>query len=124
MLVLSGSCARRRSFGVARDPAKYPQDTPQEALSSAIRALEAGDGRYFVAHLVDLSDAPDDVDQEEFERLSLGFEPGEPEDTLKVFREALERGRFHVSGNTATCELEGAQEIRFARRRGRWLVRN
>jgi hypothetical protein len=42
--------------GPALDAAKYPQDTPQNAANSIIKAIDANDLEYWVAHLVTPAD--------------------------------------------------------------------
>jgi hypothetical protein len=57
-LVLAPAADR---YGVAEDAKGYPQTTPKEALASVLKAIDAKDFHYLVAHLADPSFVDDRV---------------------------------------------------------------
>jgi len=52
----AGEGAAETSKTPQLDAAKYPQDTPQKALGSLVKALEARDLSYWIAHLITPAD--------------------------------------------------------------------
>lgn len=51
-LALAAASAGLAAEGPALDAAKYPQETPQQALRSLIKALEARDFSYWISFLI------------------------------------------------------------------------
>lgn len=53
LIVLHAVAAPSARYGVELNVKKYPQGTPKAALASVLKAIEAKDFRYLVAHLAD-----------------------------------------------------------------------
>ena len=49
------SDALRTRYGILVNTNEFPQQTPQQAIRSVIRATEMGETKYLLAHLIDPS---------------------------------------------------------------------
>jgi hypothetical protein len=114
-------------YGVAPDPATFPQKTPQQALASVLKAVEARRVDYLAAQLAD----PDWVD-ERVKRLYDGDFAQQVEETrikldapaVKLLGRFLKVGDWSLDGDRATARLKDVPDrvVRLRRLGDRWYV--
>ncbi|MFQ3648906.1 MAG: hypothetical protein SNJ75_01130 [Gemmataceae bacterium] len=124
LLILLPSAER---YGVAEDATGYPQKTPQEALNSVLKAIEAKDFRYLVAHLAEPSFVDDRV-----KRVYGGRFEEQVEDTrtrmdalvIKQFSRLAKEGKMEVGKIAAIIRSEDYPDrmIRLVPRDGKWYL--
>ena len=115
--------------GVPADLRTYPQGTPQEALTSALKAADAGRFDYLAAQLAD----PRFID-ERVRRLYGGHFEQQVEDTrdrldpgtVKLLRRFLSEGTWTTEKDQAFVALKDVPERGVYLRRvdGRWYLEN
>jgi hypothetical protein len=117
-------------FDVRADLENYPQKTPKEAFTSAIKAIERKRFDYLVAHVID----PAWVDARLRDTAStfanvvadvgryLGEEPG----VLREFRRFLSEGEFQEAGETTVVRLKDVKDRQvYLKKVGeRWFLEN
>ena len=119
-----------KRYGLAADPATYPQATPREALDSALKAIDDKRIDYLLAQLTD----PQFVDGRvqgnggHFEDLvkettaKLAAAPG----TVKQLRRFLKEGEWKVGDASATVLLKDVDDraVHLRKIGGRWFLEN
>jgi hypothetical protein len=119
-----------KRFDQALDLKKYPQDTPKNAATSFIKAIEHKDIEYLLAQLAE----PTFVDQRvkdnggKFEVLvqeakaKLADDPA----ALKLLQRLAKEGDWKIEGDRAILSLEGApdRQVLLVKRKDRWFVEN
>jgi hypothetical protein len=115
-------------FGIETDLEVYPQDTPQAALASVLKAIDARRFGYLAAQLSD----PELVDKrvhelgdkfEAYVKLVTDRLTDDPQAVRQLRRFASE-GEFNVSGDSATVshkEIKGRQ-VFLKKTGGRWFL--
>jgi hypothetical protein len=117
LLSAVGACAQKdkgkdtpaKRFAIEADLETYPQDTPQEALDSVIKAIEAKKIDYLLAQLAD----PDWVDGrvknhgsfEDLVKDSTDYLAKDP--ALVKQLKLLRKGTWDVKGTRATASFKG-----------------
>jgi len=124
LMVLLPSAER---YGVAEDSMKYPQKTPQQALASVLKAIEAKDYRYLLAHLTEPSFVEDRV-----KRVYGGQFDEQVEDTrarldalvIKQFTRIATQGKMEVGKIAAIVRSDDYPDriIRLVPRDGKWYL--
>jgi hypothetical protein len=123
-LVLAPAADR---YGVAEDAKAYPQTTPKEALASVLKAIDAKDYHYLVAHLADPAFVDDRV-----KRVYAGRFDEQVEDTrarldaliVKQLTRLSKEGKWAIDPTAAEVRSEDVPG-RFARlvlKDGRWYL--
>jgi hypothetical protein len=119
-----------KRYGLAADPANYPQATPKEALASALKAIDDKRIDYLLAQLTD----PQFVDGRvqgnggHFEDLvkettaKLAAAPG----TVKQLRRFLKEGEWKADDASATVRLKDVDDraVHLRKAEGRWFLEN
>jgi hypothetical protein len=126
-----GDLAKR--YGINADLTYYPQDKPQTALQSVLKAIERKRIDYLLAHLADPRFVDDRVTSyggsaAGFEELvrettrKLIDEPG----TVKELQRFLKEGEWEEGEGTASARLKDVRDRRvFLRKVGaRWFLEN
>jgi hypothetical protein len=119
-----------RRYGIDLDLKSYPQSSPQETLSSVLKAIENKRVDYLLAYLAD----PEFVDRRvkesggKFEDLvketqaKLVDDPG----PAKLFRRFLKDGAWEIGPTDATASHKEVKDrvILFHKMDGRWFLKN
>src|SRR3954454_11870900 len=97
-------------YGVAPDPAAYPQKTPQEALASVAKAAEEKRFDYLVAQLADPAFIDDRVRRvfggrfdQQVEDTRLKLDPA----AVKLLRRFLKDAGWEVEGGRGSARATG-----------------
>ncbi len=117
-----------KRYGIEVDLLEYPQATPQEALRSVIKAIDAGRINYLLAQLAD----PDWVDQR-VKQLHQGKFDEMVEETranfaydktsLKELRRFAEAGKWDITDSKATAQVKDVRDRVYMRKlEGRWFL--
>ncbi len=113
-------------YGVRADVARYPQTKPQENLRSVVKAIEADDVTYLLAHLV----WPAEVDKQfsgDRDRLVKLASRSMPEKSRKL-ADALARhlsaGKWTIGPHTARSQTDGLPDVTLSRLADRWFMHN
>jgi hypothetical protein len=119
--------AKTARYGIAPDLAAYPQGTPQEALASVVKAIEAKRFDYLVAQLAD----PVYVD-DRIQRLHGGRFDDQVEDTrnrldaaaLMLLRRFSKDGAWQAEKQHAIVMLKDVSDnvVSFRLIAGRWFL--
>ena len=117
-----------KRYGIEVDLLEYPQTTPQDALRSVFKAIDAGRIDYLAAHLAD----PDWVDQRvkqvhegKFDRLVEEIRDKFANDkiSLKELRRFLEEGQWDITDTRATAQMKDVKDRVYMRKLdGRWFL--
>ena len=116
-------------YGVALDAAGFAQGTPQQALASVVKAIEAKRVDYLLAHLADPTfvDGRVKVTGGDFRGLlaettdRLVNDPG----ALKLLRRARDEGQWSVDGAEGSVRLKDeTRVVRFRKVGERWFMEN
>jgi hypothetical protein len=103
-------------FGIPANPDKYPQNKPDVALSSAVKAVELGKIDYLLAHLVD----PVFVDKHVQEyRGQINRDLKEQARTLLAFERFVDETRDHFRSDPGILK-----ELSQFARAGKWDVKD
>lgn len=117
-----------KRYGIEVDLLEYPQATPQEALRSVLKAIDAGRINYLLAQLAD----PDWVDQR-VKQLHQGKFDDMVEETraklandktsLKELRRFAEEGQWDITDTKATAQVKDVKDRVYMRKlEGRWFL--
>jgi len=114
-------------YGVALDTTTYPQATPQEALASVLKAIEAKRFDYLIAQLAD----PTFID-DRIKRIHAGVFADQVRDTqtrldpflVKQLARFLKEGKWTIDKNRAIASLEDVSDrcVRLTRKEDRWYL--
>jgi hypothetical protein len=113
--------------GIAADLKTYPQGTPQEALASALKAVDARRFDYVAAQLADPAFIDDRIQriyggrfEEQVEDTRARLDPS----TVKLLRRFLKDGKWTSHKGQASARLEDVPDRRVYLRRenGRWFL--
>lgn len=113
-------------YGIEVDPARYPQRDPQEAIRSVIRATEAGDIEYLLAHLL----SPAQVDQKlggdmaALRDLAAKATREKSQRLIKALRTQLDEGIWTIHRSQAWAHASGVPELSLERIGHRWFMQN
>lgn len=131
LLILTALAAQpAERHDVKLDLKSYPQATPQEALTSVVKAIEDKRIDYLLAHLAD----PEFVDRRVAEsggrfdevlqeaRAKLQDDPG----VVKQLRRFLKDGEWQTSGNSTSIRLKdiGDRSVYLRKIGDRWFMEN
>jgi hypothetical protein len=129
MLLPSMTRADAPRYGIAPDPKAYPQATPQQALASVLKAVEARRFDYLAAQLADPSFVDDRV-----KRLFGGRFEQQVEETANQFSPVAARllgrflkdGEWSVGKDAANVVLKDLKDraVFFCKIGGRWYLEN
>lgn len=104
----------------------YPQDTPKATIRSIIVAIEEGNARYVMAHLV----SPTQVDERlngnarALERLVSGMTPAKSRYMLDQLERHLLDGNWDAGNRLTTSQAEGVPDLSLERIGDRWFMHN
>jgi hypothetical protein len=123
-LVLAPAADR---YGVAEDAKAYPQTSPKEALASVLKAIDAKDYHYLVAHLADPAFVDDRV-----KRIYAGRFDEQVDDTrarldaliVKQLTRLAKEGKWEIgkiSAEVHSTDLPG-RGARLIVKDGRWYL--
>lgn len=101
-------------YGYDYNPKKYPQDSPQRALASILKAVEEGQGGYLLAHLAD----PAFVDRTVAEYIPYYSGAKREVRAFLAFRKLLEETRAHFRNDPTSL-----RELRLVLKEGEWDVK-
>jgi hypothetical protein len=114
-------------YGIAADLKAYPQSSPKQALTSVLKAIDAGRFDYLLAHLADPAFVDDRV-----KRVYGGRFAEQVEDTqahlgplaVKQLRRFLKEGEWALDKSKATVRLKALPKrlVRLRLRDGRWYL--
>lgn len=117
-------------YQISPDFKKYPQDSPQTALASIIKAGEARDIRYILAHLAD----PEWVDQRvkdygnKFDVLVKEAAGKLVDDAtaIKTLKKFASDGNWKIDQSTAQVKLKDLPDrtVQFKKINERWYLEN
>jgi hypothetical protein len=126
-VLVSANDAKAVRYGIAPDPAAFPQKTPQETLASVLKAAEAGRFDYLAAQLADPAFVDDRV-----RRLYAGRFADQVDDTrtrldartLGQLRRFLKEGAWQSASDSATVSLKDVtgHTVSFRLMGGRWFM--
>lgn len=127
LIVIPLSAAPSARYGVEPDTTKYPQDTPKTALASVLKAIEAKEFRYLVAHLAD----PTFID-ERIKGVYAGNFDEQVGDTrtrldaliVKQLQRFAKDGTWKIGETEAqvTAESIDGRCVRLIKKEGRWFL--
>lgn len=117
-------------YGLDYNPTNFPQATPPEALTSALRAIREKRVDYLLAHLTD----PEFVDQrvqtvhkgkfEDFVKEVANKLLNDP-DAVKLLQRFAQEGEWETTETTASAKLKDVKERVYCRKVGeRWFLEN
>jgi hypothetical protein len=103
-------------YGYEANYARYPQDTPKAALASAVKAVEAGNVEYLLAHLAD----PAFVDKrvQQYKGL-VGQNVPEAGKTLLAFERLVTETREHFKNDPAAVK-----DLQLFAKDGQWETKD
>jgi hypothetical protein len=113
-------------YGINPDSKRFPQSEPKQAITSVIKAVEAGDVAYLLAHLI----WPAEVDQKfegNRERLVALASKATPAKNRKLVAAMIRHtteGTWTISPRTARSHVEGLPDITLSRLGNRWFMHN
>jgi hypothetical protein len=119
--------AKAVRYGIAPDPAAFPQKTPQETLASVVKAIDGKRFDYLAAQLAD----PVFIDQR-VHRLYAGRFADQVDDlrtrmddpTLVLLRRYLKDGTWEINKESATVTLKDVADrlVAFRLIGSRWFI--
>jgi hypothetical protein len=129
LLILVAGVARAEAprYGVALDSKTYPQTTPQETLTSVLKAVENKRLDYLTAQLADPMFIDDRVKrlyagnfQEQVEDTATRFDPS----TAKLLGRFLKEGEWMMANETANVRLKDVKDrmVFFRKVGARWYL--
>jgi hypothetical protein len=127
--IVAGARADAPRYGIAPDPKAYPQATPQEALASVLKAVEAKRFDYLAAQLADPTFVDDRVNrlfggrfEMQVEETANQFSPA----AAKLFGRFLKDGEWMTEKDTASVRLKDVKDraVYFRRIGERWYLEN
>lgn len=104
----------------------YAQSSPRDTLTSVIKAIEADDIKYLLAHLV----WPDEVDRkflgsrDKLVALASKGTPAKRRKLAEMLRRHTARGTWTLGDAAACSQADGAPDVTFSRIGQRWFMRN
>jgi hypothetical protein len=114
-------------YGIAENATKYPQSTPKEALASVLKAIEAKDFDYLVAHLAEPAFVDDRI-----KRVYAGKFEEQVDDTkarldalvVKQLTRIAKEGNWEIGKVAALVRSDDYPDrvIRLVPREGRWYL--
>ncbi len=104
----------------------YPQAKPREAIYSIIDAIENGNARYVLAHLVSPREVDDRLrhDARAFEELVSMITPKKAAPMIDQLSAHLNEGNWTIGSRYATSQLDGMPDLSLERIGNRWFMHN
>jgi hypothetical protein len=131
LVCLTGLVAARPEgemrFGVALDTKTYPQTTPQEALGSVLKAIEARRVDYVLAFLADPQTVAAAVKNDfdgDFVKYVRAMEGKLTPEVAKLFGRFLKEGEWKIEGDSASAKLKDVPDksVFMHKVDGRWRL--
>ena len=125
-LACGPSSTKPSIFQIEADVVRFPQDTPQHAMTSACECLRALEFEYCAAHLMSRSMIADEAAVREFADGSRRYyaQRGQVDDITK-FEACVDHGAWRVAETTAHCdvpELEDRWDFDLVLEDGYWVL--
>lgn len=111
ILIVAGAASLYAGDGPALDAVKYPQDTPQNALQTIMKALEAKDYAYWIANLIIPDDSKRIIEKHGGLDKAVAFN-GDPARVDKRAKH-IEAMKELATGTVSEVEKDGKKLTRF-----------
>ncbi|MBN1909581.1 MAG: hypothetical protein JW818_07580 [Pirellulales bacterium] len=113
-------------YGIEVDLKRYPQSDPKETIRSVIKATQAGQIDYMLAHLI----SPSQVDQkfrgdtQALKALAAKATPAKSKQMVDALKQQLQQGAWTIRETTAYARASGVPDLSLEKIGDHWFMHN